>query len=244
MNNASKYISGDKISKKYGISVSCLRNWANIGKIRVIRPKEGRTKRYYSVDDINAILGSEIEQEESREILCYARVSSGHQKEDLERQIEYLVQTMEEKRSSSPSFRGARISVIKDIASGVNFERKGLKTLLERVSQGNVKTVVVSYKDRLSRFGVELIQWFFSKYNTELLVLNRPIQDPDNINELADDLLAISNHFVARKNGAKAAKYRKERKEKERIQLSQALPSISQESGETESDTQSLQETL
>jgi putative resolvase len=225
MNNENtQYISGNKISKKYGISVSCLRNWANQGKIKVIRPKDGKTKRYYSIIDVNELIGTTQEFQERRDIICYARVSSSHQKNDLDRQVEYLLQAVDEKTK----FRKEDAIVIKDIASGVNFERKGLKPLLERVSERKVKTVMVSYKDRLSRFGVELIQWFFDKYNTELLVLNKPIQDPENINELAEDLLAISNHFVARKNGAKAAKYRKERQQRD--QLLHSLSSVPEES--------------
>jgi predicted site-specific integrase-resolvase len=202
-----QYISGDKISKKYGISVSCLRNWANQGKIKVIRPKEGRTKRYYSVSDINEIIGGNSGFEQQRDVICYTRVSSSHQKNDLERQVEYVLQEGSE-RTKVPR---SELVIIREIASGVNFERHGLKTVLERVSQGKVKTVVVSYKDRLSRFGVELIQWFFNKHDTELLVLNKPLQDPDHTHELAEDLLAISNHFVAKNNAAKAVKYRRER---------------------------------
>jgi predicted site-specific integrase-resolvase len=224
MNNEdTQYISGNKISKKYGISVSCLRNWANHGKIKVIRPKDGKTKRYYSISDVNELIGRTEEFTEQKEIICYARVSSYHQKNDLDRQVQYLLQAVDEKTN----FRKEDAIVIKDIASGVNFERKGLKTLLEKVSERKVRTVMVSYKDRLSRFGVELIQWFFDKYNTELLVLNKPIQDPEHINELAEDLLAISNHFVAKKNGAKAAKYRKEKQQ--RNQFIDSLQSISKE---------------
>ena len=139
--------------------------------------------------------------------ICYARVSSDHQKEDLGRQIKLLQDSYPESE------------IIKDIGSGLNFKRKGLEALLEQISSKNVRQVVVTFKDRMCRFGFELIEWIFKKYNVEFVVLNKLSNIKEDIfgtSELAEDLIAITTIFVARNNGKRSAMFRKQRKEKEK----------------------------
>ena len=97
-------------------------------------------------------------------------------------------------------------TVIADVGSGLNFQRKGLQTLLERVHKGVVDEVVVRHKDRLCRYGLELVEWIMEKAGTRLVVLCTPDDEKDNsTRELADDLLAITTVFVARHNGRRSA---------------------------------------
>ena len=134
-------------------------------------------------------------------------VSSNHQKEDLQRQIDFIKLTYPNSK------------IIKDIGSGLNWKRSGFNSLLEQVHSGNVKEVVVTYKDRLCRFGFELVEWIFKKANVKLVVLGSDTSTKDMSRELSDDLLAITTVFVAKHNGQRAAYYRKQRKETEKTSI-------------------------
>jgi len=201
--NYEQYISPYKIKKQYDISSNTLRQWSEKGLIVPLRTKEGTGKRLYKVSDIHRLLN--VSDRKERVSVCYARVSSDHQKEDLNRQIE----------SFERDFPGREI--IKDIGSGINYNRKGFIKLLERISNNEIERVYVTYKDRLCRFGSEIIEWIFKKFDTELVVLNK-LSDSCEQNEsieLAEDLLSITTVFVARNNGLRSAKFKRERKLKD-----------------------------
>jgi putative resolvase len=200
-----EFISPFKVTKKFDISSNTLREWAESGKISCIRTNNGKGKRLYNIKEIYKILGYENTIPILNPItLCYARVSSNHQKEDLNRQIEFLKQ-------SYPN-----TEIITDIGSGLNYKRTGFQTLLERVYKGNVKEVVVTYKDRLCRFGFELVEWVFKQTNTKIVVLNGNSEtDFLSTKELSDDLLSIITVFVAKNNGLRSAEYKKQRKIKQ-----------------------------
>ncbi len=194
-----KYVSPKTITDKYDIKTQTLRLWAKQGKISFIQPNGFR--RLYNVDDIQKILG--IKEEVKRERILYARVSSSHQKEDLQRQISMLQQEYPNER------------VISDVGSGLNWKRRGFISLLELINDGSVEEIVVSYKDRLCRFGFELFEWICIKNDTKIVVLNKNTDnETDRTKELSEDLLAITTIFVARNNGLRASKYKQERKHK------------------------------
>lgn len=199
-----QFVSAAKLRKQFDITSGTLRRWAEQGKIKFVRPNAescGRGgRRLYSVNDIQSILGVN-NNVTNKQTICYARVSSHHQEEDLQRQIQLL----------QNNFPNAKI--IKDIGSGLNWNRHGFMSLLEQVHSGSVESVVVTYKDRLCRFGFELLEWIFQKTNVKLVVLNTST-DPNNIsNELAEDLLAITTVFVAKNNGLRSAAFKKQRKD-------------------------------
>ena len=190
------YVPARAIRKKYIISHTCLRNWALQGKIDYKQTPGG--VRLYSEEDVQKVFTGPSNDQEKKECIVYARVSSSHQKEDLERQIQDL-------QSFYPNHR-----VIKDIGSGLNFERKGLQTLLELVFDRNIKEIVVAYKDRLCRFGFQLFEAVCRRFEVRLVVHNREETGSDQ--ELSEDLLAIINFFVARNNGRRSSKNRKRRR--------------------------------
>lgn len=206
-----EYISPQTITKIYGITSTTLRNWAEAGKIKCIRPNGGR--RLYHKDDVFKIFGQNKDQnqpqdqeEKSRKRILYARVSSAHQTEDLDRQIEFL-------QTKYPTDQ-----LIKDIGSGLNWKRKGLETILEQIYQGNISEIVVAYKDRLCRFGFELFEWICQKHNTKILVLNPVSETEDRTKELAEDLFSIVTVFVAKNNGLRASKNRQIRNQSQKDQ--------------------------
>lgn len=137
----------------------------------------------------------------TKRYICYARVSSSHQKEDLQRQIDALKQ-------NHPDY-----DIIKDIGSGLNWKRKGLLSLLELVMSDSVEQVVVTHSDRFSRFSFDLLQWIFQKHNCSILVLNK-VTDTNPEHELSQDVLSIITYFTSKNNGMRSAKNRKSRNPK------------------------------
>ncbi|MFA7133334.1 MAG: IS607 family transposase [Bacteroidales bacterium] len=194
-----EYVTPQTLTKMYGITSTTLRNWAESGKIKFIRPLGGR--RLYHKEDARQIFRqtetqNQDQNENTRKRILYARVSSAHQTEDLKRQIQFL-------QSKYPTD-----TLIKDIGSGLNWKRKGLETILEQIYQGNISEIVVAYKDRLCRFGYELFEWICQKHDTKILVLNPISETEDRTKELVEDLFSIVTVFVAKNNGLRSSRNR------------------------------------
>jgi len=206
------YVPARVIRKNYRVSYTCLRNWALQGKIDYRQTPGG--VRLYHEEDVKKLFGGPKAQDE-KESIIYARVSSSHQKEDLERQVQDLQKLYPDHR------------VIRDVGSGLNFERKGLQTLLDLIFKGAVKEVVVAYKDRLCRFGFQLFECLCKRFEVRIVVHNREETGSDR--ELSEDLLAIINFFVARNNGRRAGQNRKRRRQAEDSNI---LPEADEEAKE------------
>lgn len=172
------YLWATEAAKHFGVHPVTLRRWAKDNRIDYKKTQGGQ--RVYNIC-------TEPEKCEQKDKIIYARVSSHKQKDDLERQIEYL-------KTSQPSYK-----VVKDIGSGINFKRKGLLSLLEKADRGQLEEVVVTSKDRMCRFGFELIEWFFNKNNVKLTVLDKQDKSPEQ--EFTEDILAILQVFACRWNG-------------------------------------------
>lgn len=158
----------------------------------------GAEKRFCALEDVAAIFN--IKKAPTRRHICYARVSSPHQKGDLERQCDHLHQQCPDHE------------LVRDIGSGINWKRPGLLALLDSVCEGSVAEVVVTHRDRLARIGVELLEWLFQRFGTRLVVLSNVEHGITETDELRDDLLAIVTFFVARNNGRRSAANRKRRR--------------------------------
>ncbi len=124
---------------RLGVSTKTLERWLKDGKIKGIFTPSGQ--RRYDVDSV--ISTRTTEQEDGRATILYARVSSHSQKPDLEQQVQFL-------QSHYPD-----AELITDVGSGLNFRRKGLQTLLDRVLTNTCKLVVIAHKDWLCRFGFD-----------------------------------------------------------------------------------------
>ena len=143
----SKYYSINEFSKILGVSAQTLRNWDNSGKLHP-HHTSSNGYRYYSHEQLNQVMN--IKPSLDRIIIGYCRVSSNKQKDDLERQIENMKLYL--------TANGKPYEIISDIGTGINYKKKGLKELIKRISQNKVEKVVVLYKDRLLRFGFELVE--------------------------------------------------------------------------------------
>jgi len=174
--------------KMTGLCGDTLRKYADNGSIRSIRTPAN--KRLFDIDSWLRHSSS------APTVVCYCRVSSYKQQDDLARQVERF-------RENFP-----QAEIIKDIGSGLNFKRKGLKAILERVLQGDKLTVVVANRDRLARFGVDLIKFLIEKNSGTLLVLDKTVDSAEE--ELTTDLLAILHHFSCRMHGMRSHRYKKD----------------------------------
>lgn len=177
------YVKPKKACEHFGVSIQTLRSWANAGKIKYIRSKGG--VRLYDIDEIS-------NEPSPKKSYIYCRVSCAKQRSDLERQVATL-------QLSYPHFE-----VVTDIASGINFNRKGLQKILDEALQGNVQQVVVAYKDRLCRIAWQHFAWLFSKLNVDLIVHYGEECTPAD--ELKDDLFAIIHVFSCRHYGSRRTK--------------------------------------
>jgi predicted site-specific integrase-resolvase len=184
MNN-DRFISTKETRKLLGVTTKTLVNWDKAGKINTIKSPSGI--RLYSLKDIQDILGCSVPIEPKKKI-AYCRVSSQKQKDDLERQKDLF-------KHEFPDY-----IVVEDIASGINWKRKGLKTILEQAMSGDISDVVVAHRDRLCRFGFELVEWILESNGVKLTVLDREnTKSPDE--ELTDDILSIIHVYSCRKMG-------------------------------------------
>ena len=209
MNKRPRYEKYSKVKEVYDVSPETLRNWARRGSIRYKCVQNEHNKTWlYDIESIGEYLQNSTDKIEGEEEklgkrpirVIYTRVSSIKQKADLERQQELLL-------SAYPDAK-----VIQDIGSGINFHRPGFSKLVRDVCRDRISNIVVTYKDRIARFGYELFEQVCKEHGTTILVhsqINRPTDDNE---ELKDDLLSIINVFVASNNGKRAAMLKKERK--------------------------------
>lgn len=190
-----KIYSPKELAELLGVTTQTLKEWENEGKIEAIKTPGGHRRYIHKI-----IKARNCGNEESgNRKYIYARVSSHKQKTDLQRQVAML-------QEKYPDFE-----VVQDIASGINFRRRGLCTILDQVFAGNVSTIVVAHRDRLTRFGYDMFQYVFEKFNVSLeVVSDDDIKEPTT--ELAKDLLSIVTVFTARYHGTRKYKVLQEDK--------------------------------
>lgn len=211
------YIGGKEASSILGVHQKTLQRWEENKLIETIRTPNG--KRLYNVnkflcenkltmdknsgaydeDENYKRLESEISKTTKIKI-CYARVSSIGQKDDLERQ-KYVL------KKKYPNHL-----LIEDIGSGVNMNRRGLRRIIKMAIAGNIEELVVVHKDRLTRFGYELVEDLIKEYSGGKIIITSKVEDIEPEEELVKDVLTIMNVFVARMNGMRKYKKRDQQK--------------------------------
>ena len=192
----SKYYSINKFSKILGVSAQTLRNGDKKGKLHP-HHTSSNGYRYYSHEQLNQVMN--IKPNLDRIVIGYCRVSSNKQKDDLERQIENMKLYL--------TAQGKPFEIISDIGSGIDYKKKGLKELMKRISQNKVDKVVVFYKDRLLRFGFELVEYIASLYDCDIEIIDHTEKTEQQ--ELVEDLVQIITVFSCKLQGKRANKARK-----------------------------------
>ena len=192
----SKYYSINKFSKILGVSAQTLRNGNKKGKLHP-HHTSSNGYRYYSHEQLNQVMN--VKPNLDRSVIGYCRVSSNKQKDDLERQIENMKLYL--------TAQGKPFEIISDIGSGIDYKKKGLKELMKRISQNKVDKVVVFYKDRLLRFGFELVEYIASLYDCDIEIIDHTEKTEQQ--ELVEDLVQIITVFSCKLQGKRANKARK-----------------------------------
>lgn len=197
-----KFYSIGQFSKLIGKTNQTLRNWDKDGTLKPHHVSESGY-RYYSQEQLNHFLGLKQEVQLNKKTIGYCRVSSNKQKDDLERQIENVKTYMYAK--------GYSFEIISDIGSGINYNKKGLNELIDMITNSEVEKIVILYKDRLIRFGYELIENLCNKYGTTIEIIDNTEKTEEQ--ELVEDMIEIVTVFSERLQGKRANKAKKMIKE-------------------------------
>jgi len=180
-----------------GVSTKTLRRWEENGKIKAYRTKGGH--RRYDLAQFHPLPNKTVAKD-ARTTLCYARVSTSEQKEDLQRQVNML--------QSYCCNHGWSFVVIQDTGSGLNYHKRGLKKLLKQICSGQLERLVLTHKDRLLRFGSEIVFSLCEHFAVEVVIINAS-ENCSFEEELVTDVLEIITVFSARLYGSRSHKNRK-----------------------------------
>ena len=182
-----------KAAEMLGTTPEVLRKWEKTGELLPARKTRGGT-RYYAVTDL---LGS---SNEAAPTLCYARVSGRDRKADLDRQQAAL--------EAYCAAKGWRTETIRDLGSGMNYRKAGLQQLLDLIMKRRIRRLVITHKDRLLRFGAELVFAMCELQGIEIVIIHKG-EPPSFEEELAQDVLEIITVFSARLYGSRSHQSRK-----------------------------------
>jgi predicted site-specific integrase-resolvase len=190
-----QYVSRSKAAEHFGVSGQTIAKWAKSGKLEYFAQPSGQ-KRY-------AIRLQDDGQQAQK--VCYCRVSSSGQKDDLKRQVDYM-------RAKYPGW-----IVVTDIGSGLNWKRKGLRAVLQRSLQGSISVIAVAHKDRLARFGFDIIEFMLAQKGVRI-VCDSNDEHRSREEELVEDIISIITVFSSKVYGHR--KYK-------RFDTGQTRPSVS-----------------
>jgi putative resolvase len=180
-----------EFAKLLGVTVKTLQRWDREGRLVPLRSPGNR--RLYTDDHLKQILGSKQEKKGQQRLkMGYCRVSSNSQRPDLVNQHRVLAEFCE----------GQGLVVdewIEEVGGGLNLRRPKFLALLERILRGEIEVVVIAHKDRLARFGFDLIEYLCQRSGCEIVVMNSEQLSPQE--EMIQDLLTIVHTFSARLYG-------------------------------------------
>ena len=189
-----KYYSSKTVTQLLGVTAQTLRNWDKEGKLKPTYTKSNGY-RYYSEESILSYT-QERKTKKNLNVIGYARVSSKKQSDDLERQVENIKTYLSNKYET--------FEIITDIGSGINYNKPGLLKLIEKINKKEVDLIVVLYKDRLLRFGFELVEHFANLNNVKIEILDKIDKTEDE--ELVEDLVQIITVFSCKIQGKRKDK--------------------------------------
>ena len=182
-------------AKYIGYKPNTLQRWDREGKLKAHRTPTNR--RYYTQEQLDNWLNS-TQKQNNGQMVAYARVSSNHQKKNLNNQLAFI-------REYAVAKGIILDQEISDIGSGLNYKRPKWNKLLKQVEQGKINTIFITYKDRFIRFGFDWFEQFCKEHGTKIIVINNPDTSPEA--EILQDLMAIVHVFSCRVYGLR--KYQK-----------------------------------
>ena len=208
-----EYISIDEASKITGLSIQTIRKLGDKKQIKCFKTPSGHRRfnkqnleKFCDPDSFN-----EKDSKNTKINYIYTRVSSKKQLDDLSRQVEYL-------QKRKPEY--SSYTTISDIASGINFKRKGLQTILDSCIQGVIGEVVITHRDRLSRFGFDLVKIIIEKAGGTITILDDE-ENKSSEQELAEDLLSIIHIYSCRQMGKRSYKIKQSKSIENQIETNE-----------------------
>ena len=189
------WVSIGKIAELYGVSCQTISNWAKEGMFRMKKTRGGHRRFYW--EDIAG------EEDQEKQTVIYSRVSSHDQASDLERQTNKLKQYCEQHQIDN-------VEVIEEIGSGMNYGKRGLRKLIAKVIQGEVKRVVVNFKDRLMRFGFEIFNQLCEWKRVEIIEVGESSVKSFE-EQLVEDVLMIMTVYCSKIYGKRSHKNREKK---------------------------------
>lgn len=186
------YYTIHKFSKLCGVTPQTLRNWDKAGKLKPHHTAPNGY-RYYSQSQLDSVLGRHAVE---RIVIGYCRVSSKKQSDDLQQQVDAVTAYL--------TAQGQPFEIITDVGSGINYNKPGLTKLIEKINANQVSKVVVLYKDRLVRFGWDLLQKVADLHDTKLEIIDSTPKLAQQ--ELVEDLVQIITVFSCKLQGQRANK--------------------------------------
>ena len=200
------FVSVGQAARLTGMEAQAIRKLVAKGTLTCYLTPSGQ--RRISTQSIQKFVNNPVhvpeEPEVQRKDFIYARVSTKKQVDDLSRQLEFL---------KKPEY--STYTAVTDICSGINFRRKGLSTILDACLQGCIGEVVIAHKDRLCRFGYDLIEQLVTKAGGRITILQDP-EDKSSEQELTEDLLSILHVFSCRQMGKRSYANRKAKDPKDK----------------------------
>ena len=183
-----KFITRREVLKILKIHYHTLYSMAKRGDIETL---EVGKRQLYNLDKF---LRNKGVMNKIKRKICYCRVSSNKQKEDLQRQISYM-------KEKYPDYE-----IVKDIGSSLNFNRKGLNKIIELAISGELEELLITYKDRLCRIGYDLIENIIKKYSNGKITIVNKEEEETRTEEVTKDIISIMNIYVAKINGLRKYK--------------------------------------
>ena len=195
-----KLVNISEAARILGVTTTTLRNWDKKGLLKPDELTKGKARRY-RIESLRNINRNIIFTKDDLKTIAYARVSSHDQKEDLNRQVQLLELYCVK--------HGYKYEVIQDIGSGMNYYKKGLTKLIDLILDNQVQRLILTHKDRLLRFGAELVFSICEAKNVEVIIINQGDETHSFEEELAKDVLEIITVFSARLYGSRSKKNKK-----------------------------------
>lgn len=193
----------NQFAEKVGVQPNTVRTWDKTNRLKPAFVTDGGHRRYTHEQVLKVLNKNNIQDD--RINIGYVRVSSKKQVDDLERQYQAMEQFL--------LAQGKPYRIIKSIGSGINYKNPALQELVQTVIRHQADKVFVMYKDRLVRFGFDLLDYLFSEFDTEIQVINQQFETAEQ--ELVTDLIQIVTVFSAKLNGKRKYKLQEFKKELE-----------------------------
>ncbi len=187
----SHYVSIGQAAKIIGLSIPTLRRYEKSGLLNVDFRTFGNHRRYH----VESLKKAFSKNNQATKTICYARVSSAGQKDDLLVQEQKLIDYCKNKKFDD-------VEIIKEVGSGLNYNKKGFKKLIQLIIQQKIKRLVINYNDRLLRFGHEIVFHLCSFYGVEVIVLEHT--DKDFYLQLTEDIVSLMNVFCGKLYGKRS----------------------------------------